>query len=148
MPAGAAFVAHCLELLAPHGNVRSRRMFGGHGLYVDSLFIALIGGDRLYLKADDTSRAAFERAGCAPFTYQRSGGAAVALGYWSAPDEALDAPQQMAPWARLALAAALRAQASRRTPAADNARSRPRKAAARTAAAARKGTAAQRKGRG
>ena len=30
---------HCLELLAPLGRVRSRRMFGGHGLYVDDLFI-------------------------------------------------------------------------------------------------------------
>lgn len=147
MPAGAAFVAHCLELLAPLGHVRARRMFGGHGLYVDSLFIALVAGERLYLKADDATRAAFERAGCAPFTYQRRGGDAVALGYWSAPDDALDAPQQMAPWARLALAAALRAQASKRTPAADNARSTPRQARARTAAA-RKGTAAQRKARG
>jgi len=148
MPTDADFVAHCVELLAPLGAVRARRMFGGHGLYVDSLFVALIAGERLYLKADDTSRAAFERAGCEPFTYRRAGDAAVALGYWSAPDDALDAPQQMAPWARLALAAALRAQASKRAPAAAKTRSSPRKAAARAAPATRKGASAARKRRG
>ena len=36
------FVAHCLELLGSVGSARSRRMFGGHGFYVDDLFIAKI----------------------------------------------------------------------------------------------------------
>ena len=73
MPAAPPpFAAHCLELLAPLGAVRARRMFGGHGLYVDALFIALIADDRLYLKADADSRPLFERAGCAPFAYSRS----------------------------------------------------------------------------
>ena len=31
---------------------RSRRMFGGHGLYVDDLFVGLIAFERLYLKVD------------------------------------------------------------------------------------------------
>jgi DNA transformation protein len=116
MPPPPPFVAHVLELLAPLGAVRARRMFGGHGLYVDALFIALIADDRLYLKADATVQPAFERAGCTPFAYSRSDRSAVTLGYWSAPDEALDSPQGMAPWARLALAAALRAQADKRLP--------------------------------
>jgi DNA transformation protein len=131
MPAPPPFVAHVLELLAPLGAVRARRMFGGHGLYVDALFIALIAVDRLYLKADATSRPAFERAGCTPFSYSRSDRAAVTLGYWSAPDDALDSQQAMAPWARLALAAALRANASSRSPSADKARAAPLKTAPR-----------------
>jgi DNA transformation protein len=131
MPQPPPFVAHVLELLAPLGAVRARRMFGGHGLYVDALFIALIADDRLYLKADATSRPAFERAGCTPFAYSRSDRAAVTLGYWSAPDDALDSQQAMAPWARLALAAALRAKASNRSPSADDARATPRKTAPR-----------------
>jgi DNA transformation protein len=131
MPATPAFVAHCLELLAPWGEVRARRMFGGHGLYVNSLFIALIADERLYLKADDNSRAAFERAGCAPFAYSRRERASVTLGYWSAPDEALDSPRLMEPWARLALAAALRAKASSQVPAADEPAASARKKASR-----------------
>ena len=37
---------HCVELLAPLGHVRWRRMFGGIGIYVDDLFIAIIASDR------------------------------------------------------------------------------------------------------
>jgi DNA transformation protein len=54
------FTAHCLELLAPAGRARARRMFGGHGLYVDDLFVALVLGDNLYLKADALSAPRFD----------------------------------------------------------------------------------------
>jgi DNA transformation protein len=110
------FVSHCLELFAPLGQARAHRMFGGHGIYLDGLFIALIADERLYLKSDPTRCAAFERAGCQPFAYSRRDAEAVTLGYWSAPDEALDSPRAMEPWARLALASALRAQANARSP--------------------------------
>lgn len=100
---------HCLELLAPLGQPRSRRMFGGHGLYVDDLFIALIAFERLYLKVDDASRAEFEAAGCEPFVYEAKG-KRVSLGYWSAPEDAMDSAPAMTPWARLAMHAALRAR--------------------------------------
>ena len=129
------FVSHCLELLAPLGAVRARRMFGGHGLYIDDVFVALIADERLYLKTDAESRPAFERAGCRPFAYSRRDRAAVTLGYWSAPEEALDSPRAMGPWARLSLAAALKARGAqraaphrgasqRRTPAASASRAR------------------------
>ena len=141
MPAPPPFVTHCLELLAPLGAVQARRMFGGHGLYLESLFIALIADERLYLKADAQSRSAFEGAGCTPFRYSRSDRSAVTLGYWSAPDAAVDSPQGMAPWARLALAAALRAKAQRRPPAAAVQRATKRSTTPRKASAARKNAA-------
>ena len=103
-------VAHCLELLGAVGAARSRRMFGGHGLYVDDLFIGLIASDRLYLKADAQTRPSFEAAGCTPFVYDGAG-KSVTMAYFSAPEEAMESPPQMQPWARLALAAALRARA-------------------------------------
>lgn len=106
------FVNHCLELLAPLGSVRAKRMFGGHGLYCDDLFFALIAADRLYLKVDATSRPAFEQAGCEPFVYDMKG-KAQAMGYWSVPAEAMESPALMQPWARQALAAALRARAAK-----------------------------------
>jgi DNA transformation protein and related proteins len=106
-----ALVDHCTELLAPLGTVRARRMFGGHGLYVDELFVAIIAFDRLYLKAGAATRGQFEAAGCAPFVYSKAT-QAVSLGYWSAPAEAMESPALMAPWARLALQAALAARAA------------------------------------
>ncbi|GAA0759091.1 hypothetical protein GCM10009107_40210 [Ideonella azotifigens] len=107
------FVAWCRELLSPLGTVRSRRMFGGHGFYVDDLFLALIFDERLYLKVDDETRASFEAQGCTPFTYSVRDGGQHSLSYFTAPDDAMDSPAQMLPWARLALASALRARASK-----------------------------------
>ena len=108
-----ALLEHCIELLAPLGRVRSRRMFGGHGLYIDDLFVALIAFDRLYLKASASTRPDFEAAGCSRFEYERQGRTA-ALGYWTAPPEAMDSPDAMRPWGRRAIQAALAARAAAR----------------------------------
>lgn len=108
-----AFAAYCAELLGAAGTVRVKRMFGGHGLYLDGLFVALVADDVLYLKVDDATRADFQAAGSRPFVY--TGGARpVTMRYWSAPDEAMDSPAAMAPWARRALQAALTAAAQKR----------------------------------
>lgn len=100
---------HCLELLASVGRPRARRMFGGQGLYLDDLFIALIARDRLYLKADAETAARFEAAGSEPFAFDMRD-RHVITSYWSAPEEAMDSPEGMRPWAQLAIAAALRAR--------------------------------------
>ena len=102
-------VTHCLELLAPLGAARAQRMFGAFGLRIDGVFMALLASERLYLKADALTRPQFEAAGCEPFVYEARG-RRVALGYWSAPPQALDSPDDMRAWARLALEAALRAR--------------------------------------
>ncbi|WP_374674098.1 TfoX/Sxy family protein [Ideonella sp.] len=106
------FAGWCAELLAPLGPVRVRRMFGGHGLYVDEVFVALIAGDTLYLKTDDLSRPAFEAAGGHAFEYTGADGRHAVMSYWTVPAEAMESPAQMQPWARQALASALRARAS------------------------------------
>lgn len=123
-----AFLDHCSELLADFGAVRARRMFGGHGLYLDDLFVALIANDTLYLKTDGTSRAQFEAAGCSPFRFSTRQGEGV-LSYFNAPEAALDSSALMAPWVRLAQAAALRSRldaakprTARRPPKANKAR--------------------------
>lgn len=135
----AGFVSHCLELLAPLGRTSSRRMFSGHALYIDGLCMALIIRDTLYLKVDDSSRPLAERAGCRPFTYETKKGERAALGYYTAPEESMESPAEMLPWARRALAAAVaaRAKAPARKKAAETvaAKKAPaRKAPAKTAA--------------
>ena len=106
------FVDHCLDLLAPLGALRAKRMFGGHGLYCDDVFFGLIAAERLYLKVDAQTQPAFAAAGCEPFVYDTKSGA-QALGYWSVPADAMESPARMLPWARQALAAALRARAAK-----------------------------------
>lgn len=107
------FVNWCAELLSSLGVVRTRRMFGGHGFYVDDLFIALEMRDVLYLKVDASTQPRFEAAGSHRFEYTTAQGEQGSLSYWSAPEEAMDAPSQLQPWGRLALEAALRAQAAK-----------------------------------
>ncbi len=126
------FVARCAELLSPLGAVRTRRMFGGHGFYIDELFVPLIADERLYLKADALTRSAFEGAGCTPFTFEKARGdtvEAVATSYFSAPEDAMESPPLMQPWARLALAAALRARATKPFATKPVRKARPRKGA-------------------
>lgn len=102
------FVLHSLELLGSLGGVRARRMFGGFGPYAGDTMVALIAYERLYLKVDDGTRGAFGSAGGEPFVYEGAGRTAT-MSYWTVPAEAMDSPALMAPWARLALQAALRA---------------------------------------
>jgi len=102
----ADFVA---EQMASLGAIAVRRMFGGHGLYCDGLFIAIITGDTLYLKADAQTQPAFEARGLRRFAYQARG-RTVQLRYYEAPAEVFDEPAAMGDWARMALAAAVRAR--------------------------------------
>lgn len=111
------FVAHCVELLQPLGSVRWRRMFGGYGIYLDDFFIAIVADEQLYLKTDDINRAQFVAAGCEPFVFQQKDGATMEIKYYRPPEEALESPALMQPWARLALDAALRAAQAKTTPA-------------------------------
>ena len=106
------FTSHCLELLGSLGAMRSRRMFSGHGIYADDLFVALIFDERLYLKTDAHSRARFDAAACVPFSFDKKG-ESISTAYLSAPDDAMESPALMQPWARLALEAALRARAAK-----------------------------------
>jgi DNA transformation protein and related proteins len=129
-----ALVDHCLELLAPLGAVRAKRMFGGHGLYIDELFVAIIAFERLYLKVDAPTQAAFEAAGCEPFVYDGKG-KPITMSYWTVPAEAMESPHLMDPWARQAIAAALRARAAKPSAAPRKTRaaaSKPKASAARS----------------
>lgn len=103
------FTALCVELLSPLGPVRVRPMFGGRGFYVDGLFMALIADGQFFLKADDVTRERFVAAGCPPFSFDTKHGERVVMGYYRPPEEALESPALMLPWARLAFEAALRA---------------------------------------
>lgn len=102
------FIEHLHELLDSLGRIAVRRMFGGHGLYCDGVFFAIVIDERLYLKADGESRGRFEQAGSAPFVYDARG-RQIEMSYWNAPDEAMDSADDMRPWAMLALQAARRA---------------------------------------
>lgn len=107
-------IAWFRELLEPLGRITVRRMFGGAGLYADGLIVGLEIEGTLYLKTDASSRDLFANAGGRPFVYDGKD-KPVTTSYWGPPDEAMDSPEAMRPWARLALEAALRSAAAKPT---------------------------------
>ena len=112
------FLASLRELMRGGGvATTSRAMFGGHGLYADGVFFAIVDDDVLYLKVDDRIRAEFGALGCTPFEFTTKEGVQQAMSYLRAPDEALERPDAMGRWARLSLGAALRAAAAKKKPA-------------------------------
>jgi DNA transformation protein and related proteins len=106
-------IAWFCELLSSLGRVTARRMFGGAGLYLDGLIVGLEVDGSLYLKTDDATRQRFADAGGAPFVYEGKG-KPITMSYWTAPDEAMDSPEAMRPWAQLAFQAALRSAAGKK----------------------------------
>ncbi len=46
------FVEYILDILSDYGNIKSRRMFGGFGIYLDKIIFAIIIDNELYFKAD------------------------------------------------------------------------------------------------
>jgi len=107
----SSFVDHLLGLLADFAPVRAKRMFGGHGLFIDELMIAIVIDDVLYLKVDDGNRGRFVERGLAPFEYEARG-RRVSLSYYRAPEELFDEAEIAIEWARSAFEAALRSRAA------------------------------------
>ncbi len=107
------FARYCCELLSTVGPCVARRMFGGYGISTDGLTLGILAdlgrGETLWLKAGPQTRAVFEAAGCERFTYLAKG-KARSMDYYSAPGVAMESAHEMAPWARLALQAALAAR--------------------------------------
>lgn len=98
------------EMFEPLGPVSIRRMFGGKGIYHNGLILALEVSGEILLKADADSAPEFRSAGARQWTYESKKDKPIAMPYWSIPDEALDDPEEMAKWLRLAYEAAVRAQ--------------------------------------
>jgi DNA transformation protein and related proteins len=110
------FAQYCCELLGRVGRCTAKRMFGGWGISTDGLTIAIIAdlgqGETLWLKANDDSRIQYETQGCARFIYDVQG-QPKGMNYYSAPPDAMESPALMAPWARVAMEAALLARSAK-----------------------------------
>lgn len=92
--------------------IRARPMFGGVGIYSGELFFALIADDTLYFKVDDSTRPEFEARGMEPFRpFGDSGGT---MQYYQLPEDLLEDPDLLRPWAEKAVAVA-RQHRSRRS---------------------------------
>ena len=99
-------------------------MFGGAGIYADGRMFALVSEGVIYLKADAHNAPAFEREHLEPFTYATRAGRRGVMSYRRMPDRLYDDPDELAIWARAALAAAGRS-GTRKSPAKAGKRRKP-----------------------
>jgi DNA transformation protein and related proteins len=109
MAVSESLVALLQEQLEPLGRITFRRMFSGAAVYCDGVILALILRDTLHFKVDEANRAAYEAEGMTPFTYEARGRTRQIGAYWRVPERLFDEPDEMAEWARAALAAGRRA---------------------------------------
>ena len=91
-----------VDELTPLGAIRSKKMFGGFGVFAgDTMFGIVDSQGALYFRADDETRARYEAAG----TEKHS-----RMPYFGVPDEVVASTEQMLDWGREALDAARRAK--------------------------------------
>ena len=95
------FLEFVLDQLDRLRGIESRAMFGGHGLYLNGTFFAILWRGRLYFRTDAVTRADYQARGMKPFrprTWQTLGS------YYEVPAEVLEDPAEIARWARAAVA--------------------------------------------
>jgi DNA transformation protein len=126
-----------IDLFADFGAVTIRRMFSGFGISADGTNFALALRAGLYFRADQHSIPQFEAEGSKPFSYQTRAKTVTVNSYWQLPARLFDDSEELADWARVALAAAQRA-ALRKRPKARKAAKKPAKKVAAKKPAAKK----------
>ena len=124
------------DLFADFGPVTLRRMFSGYGISADGTNFALALRAGLYLRADEQTIPQFEAEGSKPFQYHTRSKTVMVNSYWQLPARLFDDSEELAVWARSALAAAQRA-ALRKRPRARKAKVATKKAPAKKAAGAK-----------
>src|SRR5258706_10139361 len=106
-----AFADFVVEQLAALDDVDCRPMFGGHGLYQDEVFFAIVFKSRLYFKTNEESAVRYRKLGMKPF---RPNTRQTLKNYYEVPADVIEDRDRLADWAADAVAAARDRSASKR----------------------------------
>lgn len=96
------------DLFAEFGAVDVKRMFSGFGIYADGVLIGVALKGSIFLVADDETIPDFVAEGAHCFQYAATKRTVSIKRWWSLPARLYDDPDELARWARGALAAARR----------------------------------------
>jgi DNA transformation protein len=103
------------DLFQAFGPITIRRFFGGEGIYTSEVMIGMVFDDLVYLTTDKETRKPFVAEKCKPFKFtKRSTGEMVSTHWYAVPDRLYDDPEELARWARAALAVASNSETTRR----------------------------------
>jgi DNA transformation protein len=89
-------------------------MFSGYGISADGINFALALRAGLFFRADEVTIPDFEAEGSKPFQYSTRAKTVLVNSYWELPARLFDDSEELAQWARAALAAAQRAKVKKR----------------------------------
>jgi DNA transformation protein len=103
-----------IDLFADFGPVTIRRMFSGYGISADGINFALSLRGGLFFRADEVSIPHYKAEGSKPFSYQTRAKTVTVNSYWQLPARLFDDSEELADWAKAALAAAQRAALRKR----------------------------------
>ena len=113
--ADESFIAFVLDQLSALPDVRTRAMFGAHGLYQDGHFFAILDEGRLFFKTDAKSQADYLARGMTPFTFELEG-RVMTMQYHEVPPDVLESPPELVAWARQAIEIAARSKQRPKVP--------------------------------
>ena len=85
------YLQFIMQKLDPLGNVTSRAMFGGYGIFHEGVMFALITDDTLYFKVNESNRDMYKQSGSKPFQH--------GISYWEVPAELLEEASKLHEWA-------------------------------------------------
>ena len=92
------YADYVVDKLSGLGEVHSRAMFGGYGIFHEGLMFALISDDVLYFKVDNTNREMYETAGSSKFPH--------GISYWEVPTDIFEDTARLYEWANISIGVA------------------------------------------
>lgn len=95
MKASPEYLNFVMDKLSPLGDIRSRAMFGGYGIFYEGSMFALISEDTLYFKVNEDNRDMYEKAGSKLFPH--------GISYREVPTEVIEDNSKLLAWANLSI---------------------------------------------
>lgn len=97
-----SLVEFVVEQLGPLRQVRSKSMFGGHGLYRGATLFGMEYKGKIFFRVDDATRPRYEERGMKPFT---PGPGTTMRKYYEVPLDVIEDAAELTRWAREAVKA-------------------------------------------
>lgn len=91
------FVDYVVDTLSAFGEIKSKSMFGGHGIYKDGVIVGLIIEDELFFKVDESNKQDYIDHNSSPFSYDR-GDKVISMSYWRVPLDILEDSDPLGIW--------------------------------------------------
>jgi DNA transformation protein len=96
-----SFKDFVFDQLSAMPGLRTKAMFGGHGLYAGEKFFGILMDGRLYFKIDGHTRPLYEQRGMGPFIYEKAR-RTMTMRYYEVPPEILENRTELIDWAKRA----------------------------------------------